>query len=209
MRIRNVKNKDEIINNCSYLIKEPKPKYFDNDNPIHLEIGMGKGNFIINMAIKHPNINFIGVEKYDSVIAKAIEKINNYDLDNLLVLREDAYNLEKYFSGKIDTIYLNFSDPWPKKRHARRRLTSGYFLNIYDKLYKSAGTLIQKTDNLTLLESSIINLNNHGYIFKEISLDLSNTELPNIKTEYEEKFIKKGIKINYIYAYKEEHKVLK
>ena len=206
MRIRNVKNKDEIINNCSYLIRKTQLKYFDNDNPIHLEIGMGKGNFIINMAIKYPNINFIGVEKYDSVIAKAIEKINNYDLDNLLVLREDAYNLEKYFSGKIDTIYLNFSDPWPKKRHARRRLTSGYFLNIYDKLYKSAGTLIQKTDNLTLLESSIINLNNHGYIFKEISLDLSNTDIPNIKTEYEEKFIKKGIKINYIYAYKKNIK---
>lgn len=200
MRIRNIKNKQTIINNCTYLITEKQTTYFKNNNPIHLEIGMGKGIFILNMALNNPHINFIGVEKFDNVIAKSIKKIGEKAPDNLLLLREDALNLNEYFNKTIDTIYLNFSDPWPKKRQEKRRLTSKIFLDIYDQLFKNEGILIQKTDNVKLFEYSILSLNNYGYKFIDISLDLANTDIPNIKTEYEEKFSKKGYKINYLKA---------
>lgn len=207
MRIRNSKNKEEILSTCPYLIKDPskyKGKFkelFKNDNPINLEIGMGKGNFIYNMALNNPNINFLGLEKYDSVITKAIKKIDK-PLSNLYIFNYDAKNLSEIFSKEIDTIYLNFSDPWPKKRHAKRRLTSFQFLKEYDKVFKSKGHIILKTDNIDFFSYSIVSLSNYGYVFNEVSLDLHNTLIESPVTEYEEKFTMKGFKINYLDAKK-------
>ena len=177
-------------------------KIFNNNNPINIEIGMRKGNFIIGMAEKYPNINFIGIEKYESVMVRAIEKLNNIDLPNLKLIRMDAKDIDKVFNKEIDTIYLNFSDPWPKTRHAKRRLTSPYFLELYDKIFISTPHIIQKTDNILLFASSIETLSNYGYTFDKVSLDLKNTDIDNVTTEYEEKFMNMGVKINYLNAYK-------
>lgn len=208
MRIRNIKDKDLIINNCSFLIDNPSnykgnfKKLFNNDNPICLEIGMGKGKFIYEMAQTYPEINFIGLEKYDSVIAKAIAKMP-FKLPNLLLIKDDATNLNDIFDHEIDTIYLNFSDPWPKKRHHKKRLTYPTFLKIYDDVFQDKKHIIMKTDNIDLFASSIVYLSNYGYVINDLSLDLANKDIKNIKTEYEEKFIGKGFKINYLEATKE------
>ena len=205
MRIRNLKNKDEILANCSFLIKEPSnyinkwQDLFGNNNPIHIEIGMGKGKFITEMAKTNPNINFIGIEKYDSIIAKAIEKVTE-DIPNLRLVRMDANNIEEAFNKEISLIYLNFSDPWPKKRHARRRLTDKNFLIKYDNVFKKEKIIRLKTDNDLLFASSLVSLSEYGYVLKEVSLDLSNTDIPNIMTEYETKFSSKGVKIKYLKA---------
>lgn len=211
MRLRNVKNKEEIINSSNYLIIEPvklRDKWqdvFNNGNPIHLEIGTGKGNFIINKAIQNPNINFIGIEKFDSVIARALEKIPE-GINNLKMIKMNALEIEKVFNHEIDTIYLNFSDPWPKKRWYKRRLTSSIFLEKYDYVFRNDKIIIQKTDNLSLFEYSICSLSEYGYIIKEISLDLHNSLVEgNIMTEYEEKFSKKGNPIYYLLAVKKQN----
>ena len=199
MRMRNPKNKDEIIKNCNFFYDE---KSFSNSNPIHIEIGMGKGDFIINMALQNPDINFIGIEKYSSVASVAIKKISNYNIPNLKVLILDAINLEDILSNKISCIYLNFSDPWPKKRHAKRRLTSPIYLKSYDKLFKDKKTIIQKTDNDDFFSYSLESLKSYGYNIEKVSYDLHNTNIPNILTEYEDKFSSKGIKIKYLKATK-------
>ena len=207
MRLRNLKEKETYINNCNYLIKDYKSnignwsKVFKNNNPIHLEIGMGKGDFIYNMALKYPNINFIGIAKYTGVIARAIKKYPEA-LNNLLIINMDALELLNVFHKEIDTIYLNFSDPWPKERHKKRRLTSEEFLNIYQNIFKGQNHIIMKTDNLGLFASSLVSLSNFGYKFINVNLDLSNSDIPNVLTEYEAKFIKEGIKINYLDAIK-------
>lgn len=209
MRLRNVKNAREIVNNSSFVVHNPeeyKGKYsseiFGNNNPIHLEIGMGKGNFIIDKAMKNPDINFIGVEKYESVLCRALEKLEFRRLPNVRIICVDAINLGDIFNKEIDTIYLNFSDPWPKNRHAKRRLTSHVFLPVYDQIFKKDKVIIQKTDNVGLYESSLVSLSTYGYIIEEVSLDLANTDIENSLTEYEEKFMKQGIKINYLKAIK-------
>ena len=203
MRQRNVKNKQEIMDNSSYLITNPIEyigkwnKVFNNSNPIHIEIGTGKGNFIINKAINNPNVNFIGIEKVDSIIARCLQKIPD-DLDNLKIIRANALDIENIFKKEVDTIYLNFSDPWPKKRWHKRRLTSNTFLEKYDSVFKKDNIIIQKTDNKDLFEYSLISLSNYGYIIKDLSLDLHNSKIEdNIMTEYEEKFSKKGNPIYY------------
>ncbi len=208
MRLRNVKNATSIIENCSFVIKNPKEykgqynKLFNNENDIHLEIGMGKGSFLLDMALKHPNINFIGIEKYDSIVCRAIQKIEPISPSNLKIIVTDALELADIFSKEITTIYLNFSDPWPKKKHAKRRLTSITFLPIYDNIFKDSKTIIQKTDNISLFESSIISLSKYGYTIEDISLDLANTDIENSLTEYEQKFMNQGAKINYLKAVK-------
>jgi len=208
MRLRNVKNAVSIVNNSKYVITNPEDykgqfqKIFNNENPIHLEIGMGKGDFIINMALTYPNINFIGMEKYESVMVRAIEKLKSVELPNLKLIRYDATTIDKVFDKEIDTLYLNFSDPWPKTRHAKRRLTSPIFLNLYTKIFASENKIIQKTDNLGLFAYSLETLNNFGYKFEKVSLDLHSEDIPNIKTEYETKFASLGIKINYLKAKK-------
>ena len=209
MRLKNVKGASEIITSGKYYLENPKEyinnwhKLFNNNNPIHIEIGMGKGDFIIESAQNYPNINYIGIEKFDSVIVRAIQKSNDLELNNLKLLRMDAQNLDKVFNHEIDIIYLNFSDPWPKDRHAKRRLTSPIFLDIYDKIFKKNKHIIMKTDNINLFNYSLDTLTNKGYIiiYKTNDLHKENTD-NNIMTEYEKKFVSKKIKINKLEAIK-------
>ena len=208
MRLKNVKGANEIIVKGTYYISEPElykgrwHELFNNNNSIYIEIGMGKGDFIIKNALKYKNINYIGIEKYDSVIVRAIEKSNELELNNLKIIRMDAHKLSDIFNKEIDTIYLNFSDPWPKDRHAKRRLTSPIFLNIYDNIFKDRKRIIMKTDNDNLFTYSIDTLIEHGYdiIYKTNNLDCLNED--NIMTEYETKFYNKGVKINKLEAIK-------
>jgi len=208
MRLRNVKNKEEILSSCNILIRELedlKGKWkekFNNDNPIYIEIGMGKGDFIIQNAIEYPNINFIGIEKYDSVISRAVQKVPE-GINNLLFLRMDAKDIEKVFDKEVDRLYLNFSDPWPKDRHARRRLTSDEFLNRYENIFKKDKEIHQKTDNRNLFEFSVISLVNNGYKLEDLSLDLHNSNRENIiMSEYEKKFVSRNNVIYYLVAKK-------
>ena len=207
MRLRNLKNKDVLLNDCNYLINDKDEKInkwkeeFQNNNPIHLEIGMGKGDFIYNMALNNPNINFVGIEKYSGVMARAIKKYPN-KLNNLRIVNMDALELDKVFNKEISTIYLNFSDPLPKKRHSSRIQTSEVFLKKYDAEFKDKKRIVVKTDNIILFQSSLVSLSNYGYIFKDVNLDLANSEIENVPTEYETKFMKMGVKINYLVAEK-------
>ena len=209
MRQRNVKNKQEIMDNSSYLIINPKDykgkwkSIFNNNKPIHIEIGTGKGNFIINKAINNPNINFIGIEKVDSIIARCLQKIPD-NLNNLKIVRGNALEIEEYFKKEVDTLYLNFSDPWPKKKWYKRRLTSNIFLEKYDKVFKGIPRIVQKTDNRDLFEYSVVSLSTYGYKIIDLSFDLHNSHIEdNIMTEYEEKFSKKGNNIYYLEAIKD------
>ena len=208
MRLRNVKNATEKLKNSSYFLEDPFSykeiwhTYFKNDHPIHLEIGTGKGQFLINMAKTYPDINFIGIEKFSSVLVRAIEKIENENLTNIVFLCVDAKELPNIFSNEIETLYLNFSDPWPKTRHAKRRLTSRNFLVLYDEIFKNKKRIVQKTDNIGLFAYSLEELSKYGYTLEKVSLDLEKEKIPNIKTEYEEKFSSLGYKINYVEARK-------
>ena len=203
MRLRNVKNKEEILNNSKYFIENPyeyKGKwqsFFKNDKPIYIEIGMGKGKFIIENALKYKDINFIGIEKYDSVIARCLPKIPE-GLDNLVIVRLDALNIDKVFLGEIDRIYLNFSDPWPKVRHSMRRLTSKVFLEKYEGIFKKKKEIIMRTDNRDLYIFSLLSFSEYGYILKEISFDLHKDKDDLITTEYEDKFTNLGMPIYYV-----------
>lgn len=212
MRLRNVKNKGEVINSSAYIVLNPKDykgswsKLFGNNNPIYIEIGMGKGKFIIENSLKYKNINFIGIEKYDSVVSKCLVKIPD-NVSNLKIIRMNALEIDEVFDREIELIYLNFSDPWPKKRWHKRRLTSEIFLQKYDKIFKSVNKIVQKTDNQELFEYSIESLSNYGYKLSSISLDLHKLdESDNIMTEYEEKFTKKGLPIYRLIASKENVK---
>ena len=206
MRLRNVKNARDILNDSKYFIKDNYcgkwNSIFKNNNKICLEIGCGKGSFLIEMAKEYPDINFIGIEKYESVLVRAIEKVNVLKLNNLYFMCLDALDLSTYFKKEIDTIYLNFSDPWPKKRHAKRRLTSPIFLDIYEQIFKEDSHLILKTDNLILFAYSLEMYSQNGYILDKVSLDLANEQIDNVETEYEEKFSNLGYKINYLEAVK-------
>ena len=196
MRMRNPKNMDEILNSCNYFLTED---LFNNNNDICLEIGMGKGNFLLGMCLNHPDINYIGVEKYSSVICSAIKKINEYELDNLKILNIDIMDIPQYLYGKIKTIYLNFSDPWSKKRNTKRRLTSENFLKLYDNLFKDEKHIILKTDNDDFYEFSKESLLSYGYKIINETYDLHNSDITDSpKTEYEEKFSSQGVKIKYI-----------
>ena len=208
MRLRNVTGAKDVIEKSDIVIKDYKEfkgnynKLFGNKKPIHIEIGMGKGNFIIGMAQKYPDINFIGIEKYDSVLVRALEKITD-DIPNLKLIRMDATYIEDAFDKEVDTIYLNFSDPWPKNRHEHRRLTSEAFLKRYDKLFKKGKKIIMKTDNRKLFEYSIISFTNYGYKIDSISLDMYSDDIKdNVQTEYESKFHAKGMPIYKIVVYK-------
>ncbi len=210
MRLRNIKGVDSIIEKSKYIVKSPEKnkgkwkEVFSNENEIHIEIGMGKGNFIINMAKNNPNINFIGIEMYDSVIVRAVQKLENEDLLNLKLVKMDARLIEDVFDKEVDLIYLNFSDPWPKNRNAKRRLTHKNFLDKYENIFKGKKIIFQKTDNIHLFEFSIESLSEYGYKLKNISLDLHNSDFSNnIMTEYEEKFKNIGVRINRLEAYKD------
>lgn len=199
MRLRNVKGAKEIIDNSPYIIKNPNDyrgnyqKIFENNNPIHIEIGMGKGDFIIENAKKYPNINFIGIEKFDSVIVRAVQKLENEEIPNLKLIKIDANEIDDVFDKEISVIYLNFSDPWPKARHAKRRLSSEIFLNKYDSVFIDKKRIIMKTDNRKLFEYSIKSFTNYGYKIEDISLNLYEDDIKNnVPTEYETRFHNRG-----------------
>ena len=200
MRLKHIKNADIIINSSSYLVQNPtdyKGKWnslFGNSNPIEIEIGTGKGKFIIEKAKQNPNINFIGIEKYDSPLVNAVKLLEGVELNNLKLLCFDALRIDEVFNHEIDKIYLNFSDPWPKKRHEKRRLTSKQFLDKYDLLFKSENKIQMKTDNDDLYEYSLLSFEENGYEIVKTDTNYKDT----ITTEYEDKFMGKGKNINYI-----------
>ncbi|MER1990646.1 MAG: tRNA (guanosine(46)-N7)-methyltransferase TrmB [Solibacillus isronensis] len=168
---------------------------FGNDNPIHIEVGTGKGQFVLGMALQNPDINYIGIELFDSVIVCALEKIEAENKpSNLRLLKVDGAKLEEFFEkGDVDRVYLNFSDPWPKVRHAKRRLTHEGFLKIYENILVDNGEIHFKTDNRGLFEYSLVSMNEYGMALNYVSLDLhANMPEDNIMTEYEEKFSKLG-----------------
>lgn len=210
MRVRNLKNKKEILSSSNYYLDNPtefKGKWntiFKNDNPIHIEIGTGKCKFIYEKASNNPSINYIGIERIDTVLAIGIKEIENKEkLNNLILLNYDAEKIDDLFLKEISKIYLNFSDPWPKKRHEKRRLTSFNFLSKYDIIFKDEKIIEFKTDNEDLFLYSVISLNNYGYKIIDISLDLhKKKDFDNIVTEYEIKFSNKGFKIKYLKAIK-------
>ena len=209
MRLKNVKNAKNIVNSSNYIVEKPEDHkgnlnvLFNNKNEIHIEIGMGKGDFIIVMAKLYPNINFIGIEMFDSVMARAVQKLEEENIPNLKLIRMDANEIENVFDKEIDRIYLNFSDPWPKNRHSKRRLTSHTLLSKYDNVFKDEKIIMQKTDNIDLFAFSIESLSTYGYTLKNVTLDLANNPIENnVETEYEKKFKSIDKKICRLEAYK-------
>lgn len=204
MRLRNVKGAREGLVESKYVIDEPKlnkgrwREVFNNANPVHIEIGMGKGKFITELALKNPDINYIGIEKFSSVLIRAVEKMNELELPNLLFIRMDAEEITEVFGeGEVDKIYLNFSDPWPKDRHAKRRLTSRQFFARYDEILKPDGKVEFKTDNRDLFDFSLEEIPETTFKIDEYTFDLhSDKEADiykgNVMTEYEEKFVGLG-----------------
>ena len=202
MRLRNVKGSREAIAESEFTINdfaEYKGKWnevFGNDNPIRIEIGMGKGKFITELALQNPDINYIGIEKYSSVLIRAIEKRKDIELTNLIYIRMDAVEIcDAFEKGEVDRIYLNFSDPWPKDRHAKRRLTSRQFFARYDKMLKKEGRVEFKTDNRVLFDFSVEEVKEAGWNLVECTYDLHSDERlneGNVMTEYEKKFSDMG-----------------
>ena len=209
MRYNVVKNASDIVQNSPYLVKKPsefKGKWkevFNNDNPICLELGMGRGSFIIGMAKKYPNINFIGLDLDTSQTATAISNIGNMKLDNLKMIRSDAKNIVDYFSKEIDTIYLTFSEPWPRKNDEKRRFSHENYLRLYDRIFKKDKHIILKTDNKILFSSALESLSKYWYSFETVSLDLHNDErkIENVMTDFEAHYYKEKRPIYYVDAY--------
>ena len=204
MRLRNIAGSREVIGRSPYVVQEEMQarcpgrwrEIFGNSHPIHIEIGMGKGKFIHTMAKEHPEINYVGIEKYSSVLLRALQKMAQEELPNLKFLRMDAEDITGVFGpGEVDQIYLNFSDPWPKDRHAKRRLPSREFLARYDVILRRGGRLEFKTDNRELFDFAVGELGPAGWTARTLTYDLhSDAELlrGNVMTEYEEKFSGQG-----------------
>lgn len=204
MRLRNITGSREVIAQSPYVVQEEvQPQaagkwheIFGNDNPIHIEIGMGKGKFIHTMAKEHPEVNYVGIEKYSSVLLRAIQKMEQEELPNLKFLRMNAEDIAKVFgAGEVDRIYLNFSDPWPKDRHAKRRLPSREFLARYAVILKKGGRLEFKTDNRELFDFAVEELEPAHWQAEAVTYDLHADEAlmaGNVMTEYEEKFSAMG-----------------
>lgn len=208
MRLRNITGSREAIAVSDYVIHEPKDhkgswnEVFDSDNPIRVEIGMGKGRFIMDLARINPDINYVGIEKYSSVLLRGIQKMEADPLPNLYFIRMDAEEITEVFGHEeVDRIYLNFSDPWPKDRHAKRRLPSREFLHRYDEILKKDGVIEFKTDNRDLFQFALKELEPAGWHLDQVTEDLHHNEemmRNNVMTEYEERFSSMG---NPIYKY--------
>ncbi len=208
MRVRRKKHGAERLSACeNYKLSTPVESFeevFGNENEVNIEIGCGKGNFITENAKRRPDTNFIAVEKISDVLVVCAEKIAESQLSNVRFLCADAKELGEILpEHSVDRIYLNFSDPWPKKGYMKRRLTYSAFLEIYKKILKPHGSLFLKTDNLQLFEFSLEQLQECGFKLENISYDLHNSEFAadNIMTEYEKNFSEKGMKINRVEAY--------
>jgi tRNA (guanine-N7-)-methyltransferase len=214
MRLRNIPGSREAISGSDYVIHEEESRagswheIFGNDHPIHIEIGMGKGKFIMALAKANPQINYIGIEKYSSVLIRALEKMEQENetepLTNLCFIRMDAENITKVFGeGEVDRIYLNFSDPWPKDRHAKRRLTSKEFFARYDQILNKEGRVEFKTDNRDLFDFSVESVKEAGWTLQAVTYDLHHDEelvQGNVMTEYEERFSAMGNPIHKLIA---------
>ena len=204
MRLRNITGSREVIAESPYVVPEDTleacpgtwHEIFGNDHPIHIEIGMGKGRFLNTLAKQNPQINYVGIEKYSSVLLRAIQKMEEDELPNLKFIRMDAEDIDKVFGkGEVDRIYLNFSDPWPKARHAKRRLTSREFLARYEQILADDGVVEFKTDNKGLFEFSLEEVEAAGWKLLAHTFDLHNqAEMMegNVMTEYEDKFSSMG-----------------
>ena len=207
MRLRNIPGAKDAIAESAYVIQSPEEnagkwhEVFKNENPVHIEVGMGKGRFIMDMAAKNPHINYVGIEMYDSVLLRALQKMEERETEtgapkNLFFMRMDARELPLVFNrGEVDRIYLNFSDPWPKERHAKRRLTSRQFLERYDAVLAEGGTVEFKTDNRDLFDFSVEEVKEAGWKLLACTYDLHHDEelsRGNVMTEYEEKFSSMG-----------------
>jgi tRNA (guanine-N7-)-methyltransferase len=208
MEYNKVKNAKEIISKSSYLIQNPlkyKNKWhdlFQNHNKIYLELGTGRGDMIINMAKKYPSINFIGLELNSSQLVMATKRLENEHLTNIKLINDDARNISNIFGKEIDTIYLTFSEPWPKKRDEKNRFTHESYLKLYDRIFKKDKHIILKTDNAGFFARSLEYLSSYWYQFDRISLDLHHDEdpIPNIMTDFEKEYYKEGRKIYYLDA---------
>lgn len=202
MRLRNVPGARDVIAESSLVVHEPEKvkgswnQIFNNNHPLQIEIGMGKGKFLHEMAEKNPDINYVGIEKYSSVLLRALQKMEEAPLPNLMFIRMEAENVDQVFNREeVDRIYLNFSDPWPKDRHAKRRLTSREFLKRYDRFLKKDGVVEFKTDNRDLFDFALEELSFAGFEVLQVTYDLhhdSEMVEGNIMTEYEERFSSMG-----------------
>ncbi len=213
MRLRNVKGSRENIEASEYVVQHPEEykgrwgEIFKNDYPIHIEIGMGKGQFIMELAQRNPHINYVGIEKFSSVLIRALEKRPLLENNNLIFIRIDAENLNEIFErNEVERIYLNFSDPWPKDRHSKRRLTSRQFFDRYNKILSTEGRVVFKTDNRGLFDFSLQEVTEAGWILENYTFDLHHSEYleGNIMTEYESRFVAEGKPINRLVAYREK-----
>ena len=208
MKYNAVKNASNIMKESPYLVQNPKKykdrwnEYFKNDNPICLELGMGRGTFIVEMAKKYPNINFIGLELDINQCSSAVRKIRDFKLDNLKMICADAKDIVDFFGKEIDTIYLTFSEPWPKKEDERKRFTHESYLRLYDRIFKKNKHIILKTDNKILFAFSLESLSKYWYSFDKVSLDLHKDErkIDNIMTDFEKQYFKEKRPIYYVDA---------
>lgn len=201
MRLRHIPGAEEKIAESPYVIHYPErekgrwKERFGNRNPIEIEVGMGKGRFIMELAQKHPDRNFIGIERYSSVLLRGLEKREQLELPNIWFLCIDAKELAEVFApGEVFGIYLNFSDPWPKDRHAKRRLTSPEFMKLYGQILKPEGRVEFKTDNQALFQYSLESIPSAGWRVREHTCDLHHSQMAegNVMTEYEAKFAAEG-----------------
>ena len=209
MEYKKFKDADKIINRSDYMVSKPEEnknkwnQVFGNNNPIHLELGMGRGDFIINMAASNPRINFIGLEISEDQLVKAVQKLNNKQLPNLKLICADARSIDTFFGREINTIYLTFSEPWPKAHDEKKRFTHESYLRLYDKIFKKDKHIIMKTDNKGLFQYSLQSLSQYWYVFDRVSLDLHNDENPiknNIMTDWEKKCVQDRKPIYYVDA---------
>lgn len=213
MRLRNIPGADDAILNSEYCIKNPEEQKghwqdcFDKVQPLHIEIGMGKGRFIMDTAALHPDINYIGIERYSSVLLRALQKVEQNPLPNIKFICMDAADVAEVFAkDEVDRIYLNFSDPWPKDRHAKRRLTSPDFMTVYDQILAADGTVEFKTDNKGLFDYSLEAIPEAGWTITAHTFDLHHDPVMcagNVMTEYEEKFSSMGNPICKLIAMRE------
>ena len=201
MRLRNIPRAESVLEACKEVVKNPESlcghwnQEFQNERPLHIEIGMGKGQFLLTLAAENPQINYVGIERYSSVLLRGLQKRSEMDLENIYFMCIDAKDMAEIFApGEVDRIYLNFSDPWPKDRHAKRRLTSPVFMSVYDKILAPRGVVEFKTDNRGLFEYSLESIPDAGWEITEYTFDLHNSPMAegNVMTEYEMKFASEG-----------------
>ena len=215
MRLRHIPGAEKQIEESTFVIQEPEQKkgcwaeVFGNENPIHIEVGMGKGKFLMELAQQNPDINYVGIEMYSSVLLKAIQKRETLELTNICFMCVDARKLADIFKkGEVAKIYLNFSDPWPKDRHAKRRLTSKEYWARYDRILCPEGRVIFKTDNRPLFDFSLEQVEVAGWQLDNYTFDLHHSEYAegNVMTEYEERFTAKGNPICRLVAHRDPQK---